>query len=202
VKYAGRGVTRPLVLVGVLSLLAPSEGQARNCKPDTSTKDKITKQQKDEWRLFETDLATDAWININLAIGRYGDENRLIVLLGKRSTSPGPSIVASKETAILFGFEDGEPVQLVSDQMVSEAKPDIYGGMNGVIHLVTLSKVVKDEDLAALKASLTTKPLDAVRIVLAGDLTLESSVKKRNSRSFREKLECFFTFAQEKGYMK
>lgn len=182
-------------------LVAPAEGLAKSCKPDASAKDKITKQQTDEWPLFATSLATESWINVSMSIGRFGAENQLIVILEKRDSSPGPALFASKGTEVLLGFSEGEPATFRADQVTTDTQPDIYGGMRSVVYRAILRNIIKDHDLPALKISLTSKSLDAVRIVLPGGLTIESSVKRQNSEHFQEKLLCFFTYAREKGYL-
>lgn len=169
-------------LVVVLLLMAPSKALAENCKPDASVKDKITKQQVDEWAagLYQTGLlaaamTTTSEVNISGSIGRFGTENHLNVIITKQESNVGRAVLESpykgvKGNEFLLGFKDGEPMKFTADEVSNKTAADMFGKL---VTRVVLTAHVKDEDLAVLKDSLTTKTVDAVRAVLANDLTIE-----------------------------
>ena len=207
--------TRRLKSVGkcltlVVLLIAPVAALAQRCKPDVSTRDKITKQQIDEWAqgLYQSSvlaaaLTTTSEVNISGTIGRFGNENHLNVIITKQESNLGRALFESAYKAVkgnefLLGFKGGDPVKFTADEVRNKTAADMFGKL---ITTVILTSHIKDKDLLGLKESLTSNPVDAVRMVLANDLTIEQSVKEKNGRQFQEKLSCFFEFAREKGYI-
>lgn len=189
-----------VALLAIVIVVAPVEVSAKGCRPDVSSKDRITKQQIDEWSLLASRLDTDSYIQISITIGRFGSDNRLNIVLEKSEANPGPAVFASAHTDFLFGFTDGEPMRFTSDRVVKDTRPpNVFEAAQGNVSRVTLIATIKDEDLPALKVALTSKPLDAVRVVMANDLTIESPVKRQNSARFREKLLCFFEHVEGGG---
>ena len=73
-----------------------------------------------------------------------------------------------------------------------------FTGKNLVTN-VQLWKLVQDNDLAALRDVLSHKQIDAVRIVLAGDVHIEKSVSEKDGKRMMEKFGCFYQYLDKRG---
>jgi len=202
------------VMVGATFVLAgimPVPADAQNCKPSASVKDKITKVQITEWAqgLYQTGLmakalVTTSEINISGSIARIGDANTVNIILSKSETNTARAVLespykAEKGNEFFFGFkEGGDPLRFTADEVSNNVAADILGKLNT---RVVLTAHISNEGLRALKDSLANKNIDAVRVSLANNLTIEKSVNDRNGKQFVEKIGCFLAFA-EKGSMK
>ncbi len=181
---------------------------AQNCKPDLSKLDKITKQQHDEWFsfIYTPGFLNNALNNSNVKIGasilREGDVNKISVILirtqEKQNTANVQQYKAVKGTIFYFGLKDGSPLKLVADEVNNFT--DVVGEIG--VHRITLYSYIKDEDLKTMLDQLTTKTIEAVRVILENDITIEQSVKEKDGVKMMSKYSCFFNFAQEKGYIK
>jgi hypothetical protein len=63
---------------------------------------------------------------------------------------------------------------------------------------VGLSATIQDKEMATLRDTLTRKQIDAVRIVLAGDVVIQASVSDKDGGKLMEKFGCFYSFLDEK----
>jgi hypothetical protein len=184
---------------------------AQNCKPDFSQKDKIENKQIDGWyaKLYETSFGSSMLktsdVDIDGFIGREGNSNFVELHLIKRERSDENAVLESqfkgaKGDEFAFGLKDGDPLKFaVTDVNNSTTREKLTGNL---ITTVILTSEVKDEDIRVLKEALTTKPITAVRIKLENDLTIEKSVKDKNANKMMDKANCFFSYLQDKGYMK
>jgi len=196
----------------LLALFAsvPTVALAQNCKPDASSKDRITKEVVNEWvqNLYQTGMmaqmtVTSSEVNVFATIARSGTVNSVNIVLTKQESNANRALVesafkAEKGNKFLFGFKDGAPVTFTADEVRNNTSADMFGKLNTKVVLIAH---VKDADLSAMKASLTSQPIDAVRVMLANDLTIEQSVKNNNGKKFQEKLGCFFKFGHENGFL-
>jgi hypothetical protein len=64
---------------------------------------------------------------------------------------------------------------------------------------VVLSAVISDSDMATLRDELTTRQVDGVRIVLAGEEGIDKPVDDKNGRKLKEKFSCFYQSMDAKG---
>lgn len=203
-----RGV--PYAVAGGLLFVLSSPVAAQNCKPDFSGKDKMTKVEVAEWsqNLYQTGflasaLLTSSEINITAAIQRKGDSNLMIIVLSKQEENVARAVVespyrAEKGNEFLFGFkEGGTPLTFVAVDVSNNISADMFGKLNT---RVILTAKIKDEDLRALKDSLAGKQIDVVRVAVANPI--EKSVSDKNGKRLGEKLGCFLSFAEQKGFVK
>lgn len=183
---------------------------AQNCKPDVSREDKISKQRIDIWTqsLFSTGLGSSLMstseVSVTATVGRYGTINAVNIQIEKREES---ATNASFESAyrgavgksFYFGFKNGDPVAFVVTDIGNEAR--VQQGLFSAkgVTTVVLSAVVQDNELATLRDALTSRQIDAFRIVLSGDVRIEKSVSEKNGKKLMEKFSCFFQSLDKKG---
>jgi hypothetical protein len=98
-----------------------------------------------------------------------------------------------------FGFKNGPPLSFVVSEVGNNAKvkQELFGAKG--VTTVILSAVVSDSDMASMRDALTSKQIDAVRIVLAGNDGIEKNVDEKNGRMLMEKFSCFFQTLEAKG---
>jgi hypothetical protein len=192
------------LLIGVFVFIFLSSSvplQARNCRPTFKGKDRITKLQFAEWTqlLYKPGflagmVASTSEIEISGTVIRTGGKNKVNIVLYKQESNANRAAVespykAEKGNAFVFGFkEGGEPLTFVADSVSNDVNVDMFGNINTK---VVLTAEVRDEDLAALKDALAGRHIDAVRISLANNLTIEQSVNEDNSEAFTAKIQCW-----------
>ena len=198
---------RQIAITGVSLLVccfSSSEAWAQACKPDVSREDKISHAPTDIWMqvLFSTSFASNlvntSEVGITATVGRYGSLNAVNLQIEKREESATNAQFESAYRAAVgkpfyFGFKTGDPVAFVVTQVSNEAKVQqgFIAPTKGVTTVV-LSAVVQDKDLARLRDALTSRQINAVRILLAGDVRIEKSVDDKNGKKMMEKFSCFY----------
>ncbi|MEA3427314.1 MAG: hypothetical protein U9R46_13805 [Bacteroidota bacterium] len=199
----------PLLIIMVLaSSLSTYSAMAQNCKPDNSRLDKITKEQLDEWSsvLYAPGIFNNTLMNSNVKIAasiiRMGNVNKVALVVIRTQKTVNATNVdqykGAKGNEFYFGVKDGTPVKFVADEVSN--KSEVVGEIG--VNTVILFSVIKDEDLKSMKEALTAKPIDGVRVTIENGITIEQSVKEKEGAKMQVKLNCFFKFAEEKGYMK
>jgi Zn/Cd-binding protein ZinT len=186
-----------------------SKISAQNCKPDSSGQDKISKQQVDQWyqSLFSTgfgsSIMSSSQISVIAMVGRYGTKNSISIQIQKSEESKQNATFESQLRAVkgnqfYFGFKNGEPLTFEATEVSNSSK---VGGLlvGQIVTTVVLAATVSDKDLATLKDALTQKQIDSVRIVLAGDFTIEKNVKDKESKKMMEKFGCFYQSLDKRG---
>ena len=110
---------------------------------------------------------------------------------------------AEKGNQFYFGLKNGEPLTFVAANVSNNAKVSgsFMAGLTGknlytTIHLIA---DVQDKELATLRDALTRKQIDAVRIVLAGNLGIDKSVDDKAGKKMMEKFLCFYQSLDGKG---
>jgi hypothetical protein len=200
-----------LLATCVLMFCFPSSpAWAQNCKPDVSKEDKISKERIDIWAqvLFSTSfgssLMSTSEMSVTATIGRYGTLNAVNLELQKREESATNAAFESAFRGAVgkpfyFGFKNGDPAAFVVTEVGNNAK--VQQGLFAAkgITTVVLSAVVDDKELATLRDALTTRPIDAIRMVLAGDVRIEQSVNDKNGRKMMEKFSCFYQSLDKRG---
>jgi hypothetical protein len=187
-----------------------SPASAQNCKPDVSKEDKISKERVEIWAqvLFSTSfgssLMSTSEMSVTATIGRYGAINAVNLELQKREESATNSAFESAFRGVVgktfyFGFKNGDPAAFVVTEVGNNAK--VQQGLFAAkgVTTVVLSAVVNDKELATLRDALTTRQIDAIRMVLAGDVRIEQSVNDKNGRKMMEKFSCFYQSLDKRG---
>jgi len=186
-----------------------SQTWAQNCKPDMSGKDNISKQQVDRWyqTLFSTgfgsSLMNTSQVSIVAIVGRYGTVNSISVQIQKQEESKQNATFESEYHAVkgnqfYFGLKNGEPLAFEATEVSNETKA---GGLlvGKLTTTVVLSATLPDKDLAILREALTRKQIDAVRVVLAGNVRIEKAVDDKNGKKMMEKFSCFYQSLDKRG---
>jgi hypothetical protein len=175
-----------------------------------SREDKISKERVDIWTqvLFSTSFASNLWntsdVGITVTVGRYGSRNAVNLQIQKREESAANAAFESayrgaKGKPFYFGLKNGEPVAFVVTDVANEAKVQQgLGGPKGVTTVV-LSALVRDADMARLRDALTSRQIDSVRMLLAGDVAIEKSVDGKNGKKAMEKFSCFYQSLDGRG---
>lgn len=200
-----------MVATCVLTLcFSSSQAWAQNCKPDVSREDKISKERIDIWAqvLFSTSfgssLMSTSEVSVTATIGRYGTINAVNLELQKREESATNAAFESAFRGAVgkpfyFGFKNGDPAAFVVTEVGNDAK--VQQGLFAAkgVTTVILSAVLDDKELASLRDALTTQQIDAIRMVLAGDVRIEKSVNDKNGKKMMEKFSCFYQSLDHRG---
>ncbi len=190
-----------------------SQAWAQNCKPDVSTEDKISKERINIWaqNLFSTSfggsLLGTSDVTVTVTVGRYGSLNAINLQIRKREESATNAALESayrgaKGKPFYLGFKAGDPVALTVTEVNNESKYDsslLTGDNRRLVTTVVLSSVVPDSEMATLRSALTSRQIDAVRIMLSGDLQINKSVSDSNGKKMMEKFSCFYQALDKRG---
>lgn len=193
----------------VSAMVAVPQAFARGCKPDVVREDRITKERIRVWTqvLSETSflgsLVKTSQTTVIATAGRYGSVNAINLEIQKREESAQNAAFESAWRGaagkpILFGIKGGAPIELTITDVGNDAR--VAQGLfaaKGVTTIV-LSAAVSNATLARLQPILTTKMIDAVRVVLSGDVRLEFAVDEDNGEDLMNKFGCFYrSFADD-----
>ena len=213
IQIQWRDFTMKILMVATCVLmfcfLSP-QAWAQNCKPDVSREDKISKERIDIWlqSLFSTgfgsSLMSTSEVDITATVGRYGTINAVNIQIQKREESATNAAFESAYRGAVgkpfyFGFKNGDPVAFVVTSIGNNAK--VQQGLFSAkgVTTVVLSAVVQDNELATLRNALTSRQIDAFRIVLSGDVRIEKSVNEKNGKKLMEKFSCFYQSLDKRG---
>lgn len=198
-----------ILMVATCALMlcfSSSHAWAQNCKPDISTQDKISKQQVEYW----TQTVSTSEVAITLFVGgKSATGTQVGVLIQKQekaattNTEFQSALHAAKGNQFYFGLKNGEPLTFVATGVSNEAKVSgsFMAGFTGknLVTNVQMWAVVQDNDLAKLRDALSHRQIDAIRIVLAGDVHIEKSVSDKDGTKMMEKFGCFYQSLDKKG---
>jgi hypothetical protein len=159
-------------------------GWARGCRPDVVRQDRITKQRVEVWTqvLSSTSFLGSLWgtseTTVIATVGRYGSLNAVNVEIHKREGSFQNALVESAYRgaagkSIFLGFKDAPPVELVITNVGNDARVSQGVFAAKAVTTVVLSAALSNDALARLRESFTTRYVDAVRIMLSGDVRIE-----------------------------
>jgi hypothetical protein len=207
---------RTLVIAACVLVVSFSSLQARadSCKPDVSRVDKITKQQQDIWVQkvggtgFGASLMGSTDMAVSITVGRYGTFSAVNVEILKEeasaaSASFASSLHAAKGSRFFLGLkEGGEPLAFVATDVANSTtvRNDVLDfGHGKVVTSIVLSSAMTDHALAGMREALTKKPIDAIRIILVGDLRVEYSMEEKTSKKLMSKFQCFFEAMDKRG---
>jgi len=181
-----------------------SHAWAQNCKPDISQVDKISKQPQDYW--FQTVSKSEVAITVWLRSSANG--NSVAVQIDKQE-APGlkagfeSALQAVKGNQFYFGLKNSDPVAFISTTVQNETKvsESFMAGFTGknLYTKVVLGAEVQVKDLATLRDALTRNQIDAVRIILAGDVRIDKSVNDKDGKKMMEKFLCFYQSLDKRG---
>lgn len=68
-----------------------------------------------------------------------------------------------------------------------------------MVTTVVLSSVLSDEVLARMREALTTRQIDAIRVLLVGDVRVEYSLNEKTSKKVMAKFLCYFEAMDKRG---
>jgi hypothetical protein len=194
--------------------LLSAEARADSFKADVSRVAKLTKEQQDIWVQkvggtgFGASLMGSKDMAVSVTIGRYGGFNAVNVEILKEEASAASasfdsSLRAVKGNQFFFGFkEGGEPLTFVATDVGNETKVrnDVLDFGNGkVVTSVVLSSALTDDALEGMREALTKKHIDAIRVMLAGDLRVEYSLEDKTGKKLMAKFLCFFEEMKKRG---
>jgi hypothetical protein len=195
-----------MVAICVLMLcFSSSHVWAQNCKPDVSQVDKISKQPQDYW--FQTIVTSDVAITVWLRSSANG--NSVAVQIDKQeaaatsNTQFQSALHAEKGNQFYFGLKNGEPAAFVATTVQNETKVSgsFMAGFTGknLYTKVVLAANVQAKDLETIRDALTRKQIDAIRIVLAGDVRIDKSVNDKDGKKMMDKFLCFYHSLEKNG---
>jgi hypothetical protein len=199
-NYVIKAMKAPFVAALIFALSASSETSAQSCKPEYSTQDKISKEQTDVWSqvLYKTSfggsLMGSSEVGITGAVGRYGGSNAVNLQIEKKEESKVNATFESQFQAqegnrFSFGFKSGDPLTFTASDVSNDTKT---GFLRSLVTTVVLSAILADEEIAAMRETLTKKPIDALRVQLAGGVIIDQTVSEKNGQQMMQKFNCFF----------
>ena len=185
---------------------SPSPAWAQNCKPDSSGVDPISKQQIDIWlqTVSRSGVALTIWVGRRSASG-----TQVGVVIEKQeaaatsNTQFQSALQAVKGNQFYFGLSNRDPLTFVASEVSNEARVSgsFMAGFTGknLVTVVQMWALVQDKELAALRDALTQKQIDAVRVILAGDVRIERVVDEKNGKKLMDKFSCFYQSLDKAG---
>lgn len=188
-----------LFAVGIM-LVLPLTAYARECDPDLTGNDRITKQQVEQWQQVLTSTGflsaalMDNDVTFTAFVTRTGDKNTITVVIQKVEENLARAAFetqyrAAKGDEILFGFKNGTPVTLVTTKAGNSAKA---GSFSGKLNMSAVWEAeLSDADASNYRAALTTKLIDAVRITAASG-QIDRAIPERNAQRLMQKFACFY----------
>jgi hypothetical protein len=153
---------------------------------------------------FGSNLMSSSDSKITATVGRYGNVNAINLQIEKRERSAVNAALESQYRAAVgqpfyFGFKDGEPLAFTVSEANNQAARGKILNDDKIITTVVLSARVSDAQMATVREALTSKPIDAVRMSLAGDLNIEKSVSDKNGRAMQAQFACFYQSLEKRG---
>jgi hypothetical protein len=187
-----------------------AQGWARGCRPDVVRQDKITKQRAEIWTQvvsstsFMSSLWKDSETTVKATIGRYGSVHALNLEIHKREGSLERALLESSYRgtagkAILFGFKDAPPVELLITDVGNDARVAQGVFAAKAVTTVVLSAVLANDALGRLRDVFTSRSVDAIRVTLSGDVHLEMAVDEDTAEELMEKFQCFYKALDASG---
>ena len=194
----------------LVTVFATPQVQARGCKPNIVTEDKITKERVEIWTqvLSETSFMGSLWgstdVSITATVGRYGSVNAINIVIQKKERSAEKAAFDSAYRAaigqpIYFGVSGGgTPVALVVTDVSNDSR---IGGFieQAAVTTVVLSAALSNYELGRLRDTLTSKPFDALRVNLAGNLRIEKEIDEDYGEELMGKFRCFYQALDDSG---
>lgn len=198
------------VICALVCCIIPTSVLAQSCKADILREDRITKEQVEVWTQelsatsFAASFMSTSELSITATVGRYGNLNAVNLQIQKKEESATNAAFESalrgaKGNPFYFGFKGGAPVAFVVTEVGNSSK--VQQGLFAAkgVTTVVLSAVISDSEMATLRDELTTRQVDGVRIVLAGEEGIEKPVNDNNGRKLKEKFSCFYQSMDSKG---
>jgi hypothetical protein len=193
-------------MVGVILITCCAvSSSAAPCKPDFSSQDKISKEAIVTWfhnltgiGFWKSMIASD--IDVIAVVGRYGNVNAINIQIVNTENDRDRAAFDSRYRAaqgdrIVFGFRNGEPLTFVATRVNNQAQ---IQQAKGLVMTVVLSAELTDDALARMRTALTTRQIDAVRIMLASGM-IERSIDESNGKAMAEKFSCFYEYLDGRG---
>lgn len=178
---------------------------AAQCRPDFSSRDKITRAEVAKWHRNLTEagflkslISED--IDVIASIGRYGDVNALNVEIVNKQNDRDRAAFDSRYRAVkgdrfFLGFGDAEPLAFEATDVNNQAQIE---NAKGLVMTVVLSARLTDSQLARMRSALTSKRIVAVRLGLSSGM-VERSIGEGHGKAMMEKLSCFYQYLDGRG---
>ena len=185
---------------------ASSTASAASCKPDRDWVDAISKQRNIQWEYNLTKvgglkgmLVKDE-IAMYVIVVRWGNTNVINLQLTKVENDRDrvgldSRFRGTKGDRIVFGMKNGEPLSFVAAEVANSSQ--IQEGA-GLVMTAILSAHISDKDMATFREALTTKQIEAVRLVLASG-QVDRIIDEKNGNKMMDKFSCFYQFLDKNG---
>lgn len=190
----------------VVCCSASSQAWAQKCKPAFSETDKLSKEKYDVWGVVLSDkggFMSTSEVGIVATTWRRGNVNYITLRMDRTEESAVKAEFASTLRGVVgrpfyFGFKTGGPLEFEATEVENT------GGVQGffvgkVLTRVSLRSVVSDKALAALREALVSRQIDAVRVVLEGNVRIEASVGDKAGKKMMEQFSCFYQSLDNQG---
>ena len=187
---------------------SPNSSSDKDCRPDISTTDKLTKEALTAWggEIYEYNTlssisSTDVYIDLQVA--NLGKTNYIEVVIRKyeayvANATYDQSLKAQEGKEVVFGLAGNPPVRLTISEVKNEQK---FENINSRVETrVTLRCKISDDQLPNLSQQLTSSPIDFVQLNLANGTIIERSIKEKRGIGMQEKFLCYFEFLKKSGF--
>lgn len=190
-----------LFAVSIIAPICVYAGK-NDCAPNQTSKDKITKESFEIWseKLASSSSfksATNGKSDFLYYIYFYKSSNgNKGIGINISQTSPyakelfGEDVKFNKGDKLLFGWEVGEPLELVISK--TESKRNVYTGTQTVVNSYNLVTVINDEDIQKLKDYFLNDHIIGLRIISNSDNVIETEVNDKKNTKISAKAKCFF----------
>lgn len=184
-----------------------SQALAQNCKPDASETDAITKEKFEVWAQVLSSrggLMSTSNTTIMGQSWRRAGVNYLQLKVQRTEQSPDNAAVTSALQGAVgkpffFGFKTGEPLkfEVAEVENAGGVRQGLFAATG--VRVSTFRTALSNSALGALRESLSSRQIDAVRIELAGDVRIEARVDENNGKKMMQKFSCFYQSLEKQG---
>ena len=183
-----------------------SQAQAQNCKMGHTMTDAITKEKYDLWvEVLSAPGVMTPKPTITGLVWRQANVNYIGLRFQKfyRSEPSGQfetSVRGAVGKPFYFGFKNGEPIAFEVTEVFNGA--GVSGGLFAPptgVKTAEFRAAISDKALAALRESLVSRQIDAVRLALEGDVQIDASVDNDRGKGMMERFSCFYELLDKKG---
>ncbi len=191
------------IILLFFAALIPAWSLSQTCKPDYDKPDKISKLENKAWDciLYETGLG-NSLINssdwyLSIQFGRFGNVNAVSIFVSKYEESAQNAALESKFSGekgkeYALAFTKGEPLTLVVHSTSTSTKMNNLLGK--LVTTTILTTALTDDLINDFKSRFEGGELNAVQVMLKGDVNLSKEIKPNKAANAKEKFSCFYDF--------